>query len=101
MKTFLAIAVGLLWTTGAALQAQPAMSNSDVVKMSKSGLSEEFILNLIDQQGSRLSSDVSSLIDMKSNGVNERVLSAIAKKSPAPESLNSDSIIRLSKAGFS
>ena len=100
MKTFLAIAVGLLWTMGAAVQAQPAMSNSDVIKMSKSGLSEEFILNLIDQQGSRLSSDVSSLIDMKNNGVNERILAAIAKKSPSQESLNSDSIIRLTKAGF-
>jgi hypothetical protein len=81
--------------------AQPTMTNSDVVKLAKSGLSNEFIINLIDDRGGQLSSDVSSLIDMKEQGVNESILSAIVKKSPSSEALNSDSVIRLVKAGFS
>ena len=38
------------------LSAQTTLTNSDLVKMSKAGLSEDFITNLIDQQGSRLAS---------------------------------------------
>src|SRR5258706_15941241 len=88
-------------TTSGALYAQQNMSNADLIKLTKSGLSEDFITNLIDQQGSRLSSDVSSLIEMKREGVNERILEAVIRKSPPSEKLNSDSIVRLAKAQFS
>src|SRR5258708_922602 len=81
--------------------AEATMSNDDVVKLTKSGLSDDFVLNVIDQQGSRLNSGVSSLIDLKQNGVNERVIGAVVRKSPSPEPLNSDSILRLAQAGFS
>jgi len=93
-------AFAILYTQGA-LYAQTNMSNADLVKLTKSGLSEDFILNLIDQQGSRLSSDVSALVDMKREGVNERILEAVVRKSPPQEKLNSDSIVRLARAGFS
>lgn len=89
-----------LLVAGAAL-AQPPLSDSDVIKLAKAGLSDDFILNVISQQKSALSSDVSSLIEMKTAGVNERILTAITQKSPPPEPLNSDSVIRLVKAGFS
>ncbi len=56
--------------------AEATMSNDDVVKLTKSGLSDDFVLNVIDQQGSRLNSDVSSLIDLKQNGVNKEVISS-------------------------
>jgi hypothetical protein len=94
-------AVALVFGIGAALSAQTTLSNADVIKMANAGLSDDFITNLIDQQGSRLASDVSSLIDMKQAGVNERVLSAIVKKAPSAEPLNGDSVLRLTKAGFS
>lgn len=81
--------------------SNPTMTNQDLVKLANSGLSDEFILNLVDQQGSRLSSDVSSLIEMKRAGVNERVLDAASRKSPSAEPLNSDSIVRLVRADFS
>jgi hypothetical protein len=81
--------------------AEATMSNDDVVKLTKSGLSDDFVLNVIDQQGSRLNSDVSSLIDLKQNGVNERVIGAVVRKSPSSEPLNSDSILRLAQSGFS
>ena len=101
MKLLSVLVFALAWATGPALQAQPALSNSDVAKMANAGLSDEFITNLIDQQGGHLSSDVASLVDLKREGVNERILSAIVKKSPSQEPLNGDSIVRLVKAGFS
>ena len=100
MGRILPSALVLFLAAGAAVYAQPSMSNSDLVKLANSGLSDEFILNLVDQQGSRLSSDVSSLIEMKRSGVNERILGAVARKSPSSEPLNSDSVVRLVKAGF-
>jgi len=83
------------------LSAQTTLTNSDLVKMSKAGLSEDFITNLIDTQGSRLASDPSALIVLKDEGVNERIISAVVRKAPSREPLNSDSVLRLVQAGFS
>jgi hypothetical protein len=77
------------------------MTNDDVIKLSKSGLSESFVTDLIDKQGSKLNSDVSSLIAFKQGGVNERIISAIVKKAPNAEPLNTDSVVRLVNANFS
>lgn len=77
------------------------MTNDDVIKLAKSGLSEQFVTDLIDAQGSRLSADVSSLIQMKDGGANERIIGAVVKKAPAGEALNTDSVLRLVKANFS
>jgi hypothetical protein len=101
MTKLLIFPILLLWVASAALRAQPALSNSDVIKMAKSGLSDDFITNLIDQQGSHLSSDVASLIEMEKAGVNERILAEVIKKAPSQEPLNSDSVLRLVQAGFS
>jgi hypothetical protein len=99
----LSIALVLSMAAGSAVYAQaaPPMTNSDLVKLASSGLSDEFILNLIDQQGGGLSSDTSSLIDMKRQGVNEKLLGGVVRKSPSSEPLNSDSVVRLVKSGFS
>lgn len=101
MRTLSAATIVFLGLAAPLIQAQPTLGNADVIKMSTAGLSDDFITNLIDQQGSRLSSDVSSLIDMKQAGVNERILSAITKKAPSQEPMNGDSVLRLTKAGFS
>lgn len=77
------------------------MTNDDVVKLAKAGLSEAFVIDLIDKQGSRLSGDVSSLVQLKNGGVNEHIISAVAKKAPSTEPLNTDSILRLVQAKFS
>jgi len=83
------------------LQAQSALSNADVVQMVKAGASENSILNSIDQQGSQFSTGASSLIEMKNTGANEHILMAMVRKGPPPdEALNSDSVIRLVRAGF-
>jgi hypothetical protein len=99
-RTVIVCVTGLCLALGV-LTAQTTMTNSDLVKLSKSGLSEDFITNLIDQQGSRLASDPSALIDLKKEGVNERIISAVVRKAPSREPLNSDSVLRLVQAGFS
>lgn len=82
--------------------AQATLTNEDVIKLAKSGLSEQFVIDLIEQQGSRLSSDVSSLIALKEGGVNERIINAVIRKTSSvrAEALNTDSVLRLVKAGF-
>jgi hypothetical protein len=101
MKTSLILSVASLCLALGTLSAQTTLTNSDLVKLSKAGLSEDFVLNLIDQQGSRLASDPSALIALKKEGVNERIISAVIRKSPSREPLNSDSVLRLVQAGFS
>jgi len=99
-KSLLLYVLCLLIALGT-LSAQTTLTNSDLVKMSKAGLSEDFITNLIDTQGSRLASDPSALISLKKEGVNERIISAVVRKAPSREPLNSDSVLRLVQAGFS
>jgi hypothetical protein len=81
--------------------AQAPMTNADLIKLANAGLSEDFILNSVNQQGSQLSTDVTGLIELKNGGVNERILREAVKKSPPQEPLNSDSVMRLARAGFS
>lgn len=101
MKKSLIVSVAILCLVLGISNAQTTLTNLDLVKMSKAGLSEDFITNLIDTQGSRLASDPSALIALKNDGVNERIISAVVRKSPSQEPLNSDSVLRLVKAGFS
>jgi hypothetical protein len=101
MKKSILLYILCLFVALGTSSAQTTLTNSDIVKMSKSGLSEDFITNLIDQQGSRLASDPSALITLKDEGVNERIISAVVRKAPSREPLNSDSILRLVRAGFS
>ncbi len=82
--------------------AQTRLTNDDIIKMTKSGLTEDFIINLVQQQPDQLSSSASALAELKRNGVSENVIGAVVRKAPAPsEPLNSGSVVRLYKAGFS
>ena len=93
--------LALVATTGL-VAAQSTLTNDDVIKLANSGLSEQFVIERIDQQGSRLSSDVSNLIELKDNGVNERIISAVVRRSSGrTEPLNTDSVLRLVRARFS
>jgi hypothetical protein len=64
-------------------------------------LSEEFILNLVQQQPSRFSTDAGRLVDLKGSGVSERIIAAVAKKNPPQEPLTSLGLLTLAKAKFS
>ncbi|MGH9559724.1 MAG: hypothetical protein ACRD30_10825 [Bryobacteraceae bacterium] len=100
MKPLLSVLFGFVFLA-LGLQAQATLTNDDIPKLVKSGLSEDFILNLIDQQGQSLSSDVPALIDLKNQGVSERIITAVAKKNPLREPLTSYGLIELAKAQFS
>ena len=101
MKTSLMLSALCLSLALGTLSAQATLTNPDLVKLSKAGLSEDFILNLVDQQGSRLQTDPAALVALKNEGVNERIISAAVRKAPSREPLNSDSVLRLVQAGFS
>lgn len=83
------------------LAAQTPLTNEDIVKLTKSRLTETFILNLVDQQPSKFSTDAVHLAELKQNGVSERVIAAVAKKTPPQEPLTSDGLLLLVKSGFS
>jgi hypothetical protein len=83
------------------LMAAEPVTNEDVVKLAKAGLSESFVLSLVEERPSKFVTDTSSLIDLKRQGVSERIVGAMLKKTPATEAMNTDSVMRLSKAGFS
>jgi len=83
------------------LTAQTALTNEDLVKLTKAGLSEDFILNLIEQQPSSLLTDAGRLVELKNNGVSERIILAAAKKNPPQEPLTTYGLTQLVKAGFS
>jgi hypothetical protein len=83
------------------LVAGEMMSNQDVVKLAKAGLSESFILSLIQERPSRFATDTASLIELKQQGVSESLVAAMVRKTPPAEALNTDSVIRLHRAGYS
>lgn len=60
-----------------AVVAQSSVSISDVVSMSRSGLSENVIINQIQSRGVTAQPQVSDIIAMHQQGVNERVITAM------------------------
>jgi hypothetical protein len=79
----------------------PALTNEDVVKLTRAGMSEEFILDVVKTKGGAFRTDASSLIALKEQGVSESLIAAMVRKTPPSEPWNSDTVVRLTKAGFS
>jgi hypothetical protein len=65
----------------AQLSAQ-AVTNQDLVEMTRAGLSEEVIINTIRNRGSRIDTSPNSLVFMKQGGVSDRVVMAAQSASP-------------------
>lgn len=63
--------------------AQLAVTNSDVIEMTRAGLSDEVIIGAIRSRGSRFDLSPTGLIVMKQNGVSDRVVSAAQTYSAA------------------
>jgi hypothetical protein len=100
LKRTLIVLISCLAGLAAVLSAQPVLSNDDVVKLAKSGLSEEFVLNMIRQQPSRFSTYPAALVSLNATGVRETVSAARAAKTPPPDPLTADDIVRLTQAKF-
>jgi hypothetical protein len=83
------------------LQAQSPLTNDDISRLVKAGMSEDFILNLIRQQPTQFATDAARLAQLHAAGISERILSAMAAKNKSAEPLTTDGVIKLTKAGFS
>lgn len=92
---------GAFLVVACALPAQTALTNEDLAKLAKAGLSEEFILNLIEKQPANLYTDAGRLVELKAGGVSERLISAAVRKSPPREPLTTDGLLLLVDAKFS
>ena len=99
MKQVVCFAAALLGFATLA-PAQVAVTNEDVVKLAKSGLSEEFILEMVQKQPSKLAGEPSKLIELKQAGVSERVIAAVSERAPSALPLSPRQIRDLSAAGF-
>ena len=76
MKRIALIAVCLI----ASVLGQEAMNNEGVIKLVKSGLTEELILNVIRQQPGAYNLGATELIALKDAGVSEKIISAMLAK---------------------
>ena len=97
------IRVAILWLVclivlASVLTAQTPMTNEDVVTLGKAGLSEDFVLNLVQQQPSRFATDAGRLVELKDDGVSERLILIMVKRNPPQEPLTSYGLIRLAQS---
>lgn len=66
------------------LPAQEILTNQSIIKMVKVGLSEELILNVIKQQSSSFTVGSTELVELKTAGVSERIITAMIGKALGP-----------------
>src|ERR1017187_6837438 len=71
----------LLFVLALAAAAQQVLSNDDVVKMIKSGISEDVVLSMVKTQPAQYTLTPDELIALKSAGVPNRVVAAMVEKS--------------------
>lgn len=67
----------LLLAFAAALAAQAALDNATVVKLVKSGLSEDLIVSMINSQPGKYQTSADDVIALKQAGVSDRILGAM------------------------
>lgn len=61
---------------------QNALTNSDVVYMVRSGLSQQVIVNAIRQRGGRFDTTPDAIVQLKANGVNDYVIQVMQTTPP-------------------
>lgn len=83
------------------LPAKDPLNNESILKLAKAGMTDDFIVDVIQQQPGTFSTDVPRLVELKNGGVSEPVIAAMIRKTPPAEALTSDGVISLVKARFS
>lgn len=71
----------LLFSATLALYCQEAINNEGIIKLVKSGISEELILNVIRQRPGNYIVGANELVMLKDNGVSEKLIAAMLDKS--------------------
>lgn len=67
------------------LLAQDVLKNESIVKLVKSGMSEELILNIVRSQPSAFSLGADQLIELRTAGVTEKIIGAMLARSSGKE----------------
>lgn len=71
----------------ATLFAQETLNNDSVIKLVKSGLSEDTIMNIVQTQSGKYSLGTEDIASLRKAGVSDRVIAAmLEKETPAPDS---------------
>lgn len=84
--TFARIAALVVIVLSLAVNAQETMNNEAVIKLVKSGLGEELILNVIRQQPGSYSMGADQLVALKQAGVSERIINAMLSRDKGGDS---------------
>jgi hypothetical protein len=77
-------ALALLLLLCSLMLAQQALDNEAIVKMTKSGLGEDLIVSMVQNQPGHYDLTPDTLVSLKGDGVSEKVLVAMAAKNAAP-----------------
>lgn len=84
MKRWIFTCLFMALLTGVAVaHGQVALENRDVIKMAKSGLTEEVILSVVQAQPGTYDTSPDALIALKNSGVTDHVIAAMTIKGPA------------------
>jgi hypothetical protein len=59
----------------------PAMTNDSVMKMAKAGLGDDLVIQTINTQPGRYTTDADSLVTLKDAGISDRIITAMINKS--------------------
>jgi hypothetical protein len=87
-KTFLLASLGLLFLSP--LLAQEVLNNDSILKLVRSGLSEETIVSVVKTQSGKYSLSAEDVISLKNAGVSEKIISALLAKGSAAPALPAD-----------
>jgi hypothetical protein len=80
----LSLIVVVLISFSLATSGQEALTNASIVKMTKAGLGEDLIVSMVQSQPGHYELTPDTLTSLKSDGVSEKVLAAMAAKNAAP-----------------
>src|SRR5262245_41250499 len=75
--------VWALLAASALAAAQQVLTNDAIFKMVQGGLGEDLIVNVIQNQPGKYATTATDLLQLKHEGVSDRVLSAMLNKTPA------------------
>jgi hypothetical protein len=81
------------------LSAQEVLRNDSIIKLVRSGLSEDVIVNVVKTQPGQYSLSAEDLISLKNAGVSEKIISALLAKGSAARALPSDVGVYCKKNG--
>jgi hypothetical protein len=83
MRRMVWVGVVLAVLAGIGVRAQVALDNAAVVKMVKAGMGEDLVLSVIAGQPGTYDLSTDALVELKKDGVSDKVIAAMQAKGPA------------------